>query len=54
MAPKIQYAGVICRKCTTPIRVETVERVSDEFSVACPKCGFRGFYRIKDIKTIER
>jgi RNase P subunit RPR2 len=54
MAQTIRNAGVICKRCETPIRVETVERVPEEFSVACPKCGFRGFYLIKDIKTMER
>ena len=34
--------------------LKTVERVSDDFSVCCSKCGRRDFYRIKDIKTLRQ
>lgn len=44
--------GVICRRCQKPIRLERTERVAEEFSVACPHCGFRGIYLIKDIKPV--
>ena len=43
---------VICRKCESPIRIETAERVVDEFAVTYQKCGQRDFFRIKDIKTV--
>jgi len=46
--------GVICRRCQKPIVVENVADTSVEFSVRCPSCGHREFYRIKDLKTLER
>ena len=45
--------GVICRRCHKPVRLERTERVAEEFSVACPHCGFRGIYQIKDIKPVD-
>jgi len=54
MAPISPSTGVTCKRCKTPIRVEKAERVAEEFSVACPHCGFRGFYQIKDLKPLER
>jgi len=33
-------------------QVERAESVAEEFAVPCPKCGYRGIYRIKDIKTL--
>ena len=45
--------GVICQRCHKPIRLERTDRVAEEFSVACPHCGWRGIYRIKDIKPLE-
>jgi DNA-directed RNA polymerase subunit RPC12/RpoP len=45
---------VICKRCSTPVRVEKAESVAEEFAVPCPKCGYRGIYRIKDIKTPDR
>jgi DNA-directed RNA polymerase subunit RPC12/RpoP len=45
--------GVICRRCQKAIRLERTERVAEEFSVACPHCGFRGIYLIKDIKPLS-
>lgn len=53
MADNSQRTGVICKKCNTPIAVRTPEKVAEEFSVACPKCGHRGFYRVKDIKMLN-
>jgi RNase P subunit RPR2 len=52
MAPKGSNTVVICRKCESPIRIDMAERVAEEFAVTCQKCGQRGFYRIKDIKTV--
>jgi DNA-directed RNA polymerase subunit RPC12/RpoP len=45
--------GVICRRCHKAIRLERTERVAEEFSVACPHCGLRVIYRIKDIKPMD-
>ena len=44
--------GVVCLRCQKPIRLERTERLSEEFSVACPHCGFRGIYLIRDIKPL--
>lgn len=44
--------GVMCQRCHKPVRLERTERVAEEFSIACPHCGFRGIYRIKDIKPL--
>jgi DNA-directed RNA polymerase subunit RPC12/RpoP len=54
MAMNSQSIGVTCKRCKTPIRVEKTDRVAEEFSVACPHCGLRGFYQTKDIKPLER
>ncbi len=53
MAGNTQNTGVVCKRCAAPVAVSTPEKVAEEFSVACPKCGFRGIYRIKDIKTLN-
>ena len=53
MADDDRNTGVICIRCTTPIAVRTPEKVAEEFSVVCTKCNHRGFYRIKDIKTMS-
>ena len=42
--------GVICQRCRKPIKLERTDRVAEEFSVACPHCGLRAIYQIKDIK----
>jgi len=53
MADNPPSTGVICKKCNAPIAVSTPEKVAEEFTVACPKCGQRGFYRVKDIKMLN-
>jgi DNA-directed RNA polymerase subunit RPC12/RpoP len=52
MASQSQQTGVLCARCRTPIAVENAAKVSEEFSLACPKCGHRGFYHVKDIRMI--
>ena len=52
MADNKETKGVICKRCAKPVAVVTPEKVAEEFSVACPKCGHRAFYRIKDIKML--
>jgi DNA-directed RNA polymerase subunit RPC12/RpoP len=44
--------GVVCQRCRKPIKLERTDRVAEEFSIACPHCGLRTMYRIKDIKPI--
>lgn len=53
MVDNEQNTGVICKRCAAPIAVRTPEKVAEEFSVVCTKCNHRGFYRIKDIKTMS-
>ena len=53
MAGTTQNTGVICKHCNAPIVLTAPEKVAEEFSVACAKCGYRGLYRIKDIKTLS-
>jgi DNA-directed RNA polymerase subunit RPC12/RpoP len=53
MAGNTQNTGVVCKRCNAPIVMVAPEKVAEEFSVACPKCGHRGLYRIKDIKTLS-
>jgi DNA-directed RNA polymerase subunit RPC12/RpoP len=54
MAGNSQPAGVACKRCGTPIVVASPEKVAEEFSVACPKCGHRDLYRIREIKTLDK
>ena len=45
--------GVLaCTKCAAPIYVYKLKKLSDEFSVRCPRCGERGIY-VKSALTIE-
>ena len=53
MADNTQKIGVVCKRCHAPIVLTAPEKVAEEFSVACPKCGQRGLFRIKDIKTLS-
>jgi DNA-directed RNA polymerase subunit RPC12/RpoP len=45
--------GVVCQRCRKPIKLERTDRLAEEFSVACPHCGFRSIYRVKDIKPVQ-
>jgi DNA-directed RNA polymerase subunit RPC12/RpoP len=49
---KPQPTNVIrCHKCSHLVALLTTERLPDEFSVRCANCGYRGFYRTKEIKS---
>lgn len=48
-----EHNGVICKRCAAPVVVHAPEKVAEEFTVVCQKCGHRGFYRIKYIRTIN-
>jgi DNA-directed RNA polymerase subunit RPC12/RpoP len=37
-------AVVDCLKCSKPIYIDKPGSVATEFSVPCPKCGHRGMY----------
>jgi predicted nucleic-acid-binding Zn-ribbon protein len=41
---------ITCHKCSHLEALSTTERLPDEFSVRCSNCGYRGFYRTKEIK----
>ena len=45
--------GVVCQRCRNPIKLERTDRLAEEFSVACPHCGFRTMYRMKDVKPVN-
>src|SRR5258705_5302232 len=45
-------SGVICHQCSSPIPLQTTERISLEFCVACPRCGRRHIYRHQEIKPL--
>lgn len=52
--PAAVSANIItCQRCRKPIRLERTDHVAEEFSVACPHCGLRAIYRIKDIKPLS-
>jgi DNA-directed RNA polymerase subunit RPC12/RpoP len=48
-----EHTGVVCRRCAAHVVVHAPEKVAEEFSVVCPKCGHRDFYRIKELRTIN-
>ena len=45
--------GVVCQRCRKPIKLERSDRLAEEFSVACPHCGLRSIYRVKDVKPVH-
>jgi DNA-directed RNA polymerase subunit RPC12/RpoP len=53
MPDESSNTAVLCARCKRPIPLKHAEKVTEEFSARCPNCGFRGFYRIKDIRTID-
>ena len=46
--------AVTCRRCRKQIRIEQTDKLAEEFTLACPHCGFRGFYGTKDVRPVER
>jgi DNA-directed RNA polymerase subunit RPC12/RpoP len=51
--PQQDRTIVLCKRCGGRIAVRNPERVPEEFSVACPHCGQRAFYQIRDIRSAE-
>jgi len=44
--------GIVdCFKCNSPISIDKPGNVAIEFSVPCPKCGHRGMYFKRMIRT---
>jgi predicted nucleic-acid-binding Zn-ribbon protein len=44
---------ITCHKCSHLEALSTTERLPDEFSVRCSSCGYRGFYRTKEIRRSD-
>ena len=44
--------GVVCVQCNQQILVERDGKITEEFSVKCPKCGKPALYNIKDINPM--
>jgi DNA-directed RNA polymerase subunit RPC12/RpoP len=44
---------IVCHKCSYRVELSTTERLPEEFTVRCPNCGRRDFYRTKEIRSIE-
>ena len=42
---------IACHKCSHRVMLSTTERLPDEFTVRCPNCGRRDFYRPKEIRS---
>ena len=53
-APKPRPTStVICHSCSHRLALSTTERLPEEFTVRCPNCGRRDFYRSKEIRSID-
>jgi DNA-directed RNA polymerase subunit RPC12/RpoP len=39
-----------CHKCSHLVPLATTDRLPEEFSVRCANCGYRGFYRSKEVR----
>jgi len=44
---------VRCHKCSHLVDLATTDRLPEEFSVRCTNCGYRGFYRTKEIRIAD-
>jgi DNA-directed RNA polymerase subunit RPC12/RpoP len=44
---------VTCHYCSHRVALSTTDRLPDEFTVRCPNCGRRDFYRTKEIRSID-
>jgi uncharacterized protein YlaI len=50
--PRPTYT-VTCHKCSHRVALATIDRLPEEFTVRCPNCGRRDFYRTKEIRSVE-
>ena len=48
-----EHTGVLCKHCAAPVVVHAPEKVAEEFSLVCPKCGHRDFYHIRELRTFS-
>ena len=46
-------SAIKCHKCSYLVTLSTTERLPDEFTVRCPNCGHRSFYRTGEIRGID-
>ena len=44
---------IICHKCSHRVALATTERLPEEFTVRCPNCGRRDFYRAKEVRSSD-
>jgi DNA-directed RNA polymerase subunit RPC12/RpoP len=51
--PKEPPVGVVCVECGQKIVVNKDYGITQEFSVKCPKCGKRAFYKIESFRPIK-
>jgi predicted nucleic acid-binding Zn-ribbon protein len=45
--------GVYCQGCRTPIRLQTIEGLSSEFSVRCDGCGRRHIHNVSEVVALS-
>jgi DNA-directed RNA polymerase subunit RPC12/RpoP len=46
-------SAIKCHKCSYLVALSTTERLPAEFTVRCPNCSHRGFYRTGEIRGID-
>jgi uncharacterized protein YlaI len=53
-APKPRPTStVVCHYCSHRVALSTTDRLPEEFTLRCPNCGRRDFYRTKEIRSID-
>jgi DNA-directed RNA polymerase subunit RPC12/RpoP len=40
-----------CHKCSHFVELATTDRLPEEFSIRCPRCSHRSFYRFAEIRS---
>ena len=40
-----------CHKCSNFVALATTDRLPEEFSIRCPRCSHRSFYRFAEIRS---
>ena len=48
-----QRGLVHCAKCGSPIYLQRLQALADEFSVRCAHCGHRGIYSRRAVVIVE-
>jgi DNA-directed RNA polymerase subunit RPC12/RpoP len=42
---------IVCRRCGSEILLDPANRLAEEFSVRCPKCGSREFHQRSEVRS---